>query len=223
MAVSGKNTGVGKQPGGHESSTNEQCRAASPAIDEEESGNGHRNVDDILNGGGEQQVVATKTSHGKDVTNVVHHDIHAGELRPNLGKDADVGSVDHVGLEKLEVGNVGVAALELAHILDLFEFAEDEGIVLVAFGVDKSENLMRLLPAVTAGQPTRRFGHEHETQDQAKSRNHLQSPWNAKRGSAGEVGSSIRDVEHDHDTYILSGNLTKIAFYGVLPHVMAHC
>ena len=50
-----------------------------------------------------------------------------GQLGPDLGKDTDVGPVDHVWLEELEVCHVCVVALEFAHVLDVLQFSHDEG------------------------------------------------------------------------------------------------
>lgn len=71
-----------------------------------------------------------------------------GELRPDLGEDTDVSSVDHVWLEKLQVRNIGISTLKFAHVFDLLEFLEDERRVTVAFGVNESEDSVTLFPTI---------------------------------------------------------------------------
>ena len=68
--------------------------------------------------------------------NVVHHDVHAGELRPDLSEDANVGPVDHLGLEQLKVADISVSSLELDHVSDFLQLVVDEWGVSVTFGVD---------------------------------------------------------------------------------------
>ena len=109
-----------------------------------------------------------------------HHDVHACQLGPDLGEDADVGSVDHVRFEQLEVRDVGVVALELAHVLDILELSGNEGAVRVAFAVDEGENGMAIFPAVLASQPPRRFGQEDHAEEETDGRDHLKSPWDAE-------------------------------------------
>jgi hypothetical protein len=88
------------------------------------------------------------------INDVVHHDIHTSELRPDLGEDTDVSAVDHVRLEELEVRNICVATFELAHVLDLLKFRHDEGSITVALGVDESKHIVALFPAVLASKPS---------------------------------------------------------------------
>jgi hypothetical protein len=78
----------------------------------------------------------------------VHHDIHASELGPDLRKNADMGTIDHVRLEQLEIGNVGVVALKLAHFLDLLQFKLDKRIVRIAFTMNQGEDGMAIFPPV---------------------------------------------------------------------------
>ena len=82
---------------------------------------------------------------------------HTGELRPDLGEDANMSAVDHVRLEKVEVGDVGVLTFFLDRRLDLAEFELDDWRITVALRVDKSENIMGLFPPVVFGEPARRL------------------------------------------------------------------
>ena len=85
------------------------------------------------------------------------HHVHACQLGPDLREDADVCPPDHVGLKELEEGDVAVSALEFAHLLNLFEFLQNEGAIGVAFAVDECQDVMAVLPSILASEPTGRF------------------------------------------------------------------
>jgi hypothetical protein len=89
---------------------------------------------------------------------VVHHNVHTSELRPDLGEDTDVEAIEHLRLEELLDGDVGVLPLELNHLLDLGHLEGDERRVGVTLAVDEGENLVALLPAVVTGEPPWGFG-----------------------------------------------------------------
>ena len=65
-----------------------------------------------------------------------------------------MGSVDHVGLEKLKVGHVGISALEFAHILDILQFTEDEWCFAITLGMDESQDGVALFPSVFPSKPS---------------------------------------------------------------------
>ena len=65
-----------------------------------------------------------------------------------MRKNADMGTIDHVRLEQLEIGNVGVVALKLAHFLDLPQFKLDKRIVRIAFTMNQGEDGMAIFPPV---------------------------------------------------------------------------
>lgn len=71
-----------------------------------------------------------------DLRDVVHHDVHASQLTPDLGKDADMGAVDHVWLEELKVGDIGICPFKFADIPDLLELTEYEWRVWVTMTMD---------------------------------------------------------------------------------------
>ena len=158
FTLGSKNTRVGKHPDGHKKGADHECRTTTPAINEEKSRDSHEHIDDVLNRGGEESSVSSVTGHLENVGNVVHHDVHTSELRPNLAESSDHGTVNHVGLEEIQVCNVGVSALKLAHVLDILEFVRDEGMVRITLAVDEGENGLAIFPSVLAGEPTRRFG-----------------------------------------------------------------
>ena len=134
-AVSGQNAGVGEKPDGHEGRTGEESGAATDAVDPDQSRDGHDHVDDVLNGRGDKQGVAAQTGHGEDVGDVVHHNIHARKLRPDLSEQTNVGAVDVARSEELEEADSLALALELEPLLDLLEFTGNEGAVWVAMAV----------------------------------------------------------------------------------------
>ena len=76
------------------------------------------------------------------------------QLRPDLSENANVGAVDHVRFEELKVAHVSIAALECAHVLDLLKFLHDEWCFAISFGVNESEDVVTILPAVLAGEPS---------------------------------------------------------------------
>ena len=126
-----------------------------------------------------------------------HHDVHAGELGPDLGENADVGAVDHLGLEELEVRYVGVVALELAHVFDFLQLGEDEAVVGVAFAVNEGQDGVAIFPAVLAGKPAGRLGEKEEHQTEENGWKHLQAPWDAEGGGTVDVRTAVGNVEHD--------------------------
>lgn len=89
-----------------------------------------------------------------NLRDVVHHDVHTGQLTPDLGEDTDMGTVDHVGLEELEIGDISISSFKLADIPDLLQLSLDKGRVWVTVAVDQSENSVALLPPVLTGEPS---------------------------------------------------------------------
>lgn len=85
------------------------------------------------------------------------HDIHTSQLRPDLRKDTNKSSVEHVWLEKIKIGNISVTAFKLAHLLDIFKFEGHEGAIPITFSVDESQNIMAVLPSVLSCKPTWRL------------------------------------------------------------------
>lgn len=176
VAEGGEQAGVGEHEGHHPDGAEEEGGPPAPAVDVEERRHCEEDVDDVLDRGRHEEVVARQAGHLEDVGYVVHcgicqlvglafgqspgdegiltHYVHAGQLGPDLSEDSDVGSPDHVGLDELEEGDVGVVALEFAHVFDVLEFADHEGAVGVAFAVDKSQHGVAFVPAVLPSEPT---------------------------------------------------------------------
>lgn len=196
VTVRGHETGVDVHPDHHEDGADHKGVAATPAVTPDEGGDGHDNVDDVLDTGGDEQVVALQTGHGEDVGNVVHHDVHTRHLGPDLGEDTDVRAVDHRGFEQLQVANVGVVALELAHVLDLIIFQLHERGVRVALAVDQGQNSVALLPAVLTCQPTGRLRQDRHSEEEENGRDHLKAPGDTEGGGAVNEAAAVGDATH---------------------------
>lgn len=176
MAVAAKQAGIGEEPDSHEGSADEEGGAAAPAIDVEERWDSHDDIDNILDGGGDEERGAGEAGHGEDVGDVVHHHVHACQLGPDLSEDADMCPVDHIGLEELEVRDVGVFPFKFDLVADLFELRDHERCVWIAFAVDEDEDVARVVPAVLAAKPTGRLGQEDHTAEEDYCRDHLEAP-----------------------------------------------
>ena len=139
-------------------------------------------------------------------------DVHACQLRPNLGENTNVGPVDHIWLEEFQECSVGVVAFELAHAFDVLKFLNDKRTVGVTFTVYESEHGMALFPTILACEPTGWFGKEAHADEQEDGWDHLDPPWDAEGGGAINLGAAIGYVKHDHDAPgdcpLLSANQT---------------
>ena len=54
-------------------------------------------------------------------------------------------SIDHVRLEKLEVGSIAVASFEVAHLPNVVQLVKHEWTVWVAVAMNESEYLVAVL------------------------------------------------------------------------------
>lgn len=110
------------------------------------------------------------------------HNVHSSELGPDLTEQTDQSTVKHLRLEKVQVGDVGVLALQLALITDILKLEGNEGVATVTLAVDKGQNIVSLLPAVSTSEPARRLGQEEHGAEQKDSRDHLKTPGDTPRG-----------------------------------------
>ena len=191
MTVAAKQAGVGEEPDSHESGADEEGGAAAPAVDVEECWNSHDDVDNILDGGGNEERGAGEAGHGEDVGDVIHHHVHACQLGPDLSEDADVCPVDHIGLEELEVRDVGVFPFEFNLVADLFELRDHKGRVWVASAVDEGEDVACIVPTVLAAKPTRRLGQEDHAAEEDYCRDHLETPRDTEGFGAFKVRAPV--------------------------------
>ena len=102
--------------------------------------------------------------------------------------------IDHVRLQQLEVRDIGVVALELAHVFDILKFSGNEGTMRIAFSVDERQNCMAIFPAVFASEPSRRFGQEDHAKEETDGWDHLKSPGNTESFRSVEEGASVGDA-----------------------------
>lgn len=135
------------------------------------------------------------------------HNVHASELRPNLSKKANKGAVDHIGLEQIQVGNIGMLTLKLAHVLDVLQLVGNKGVVRISLAVNESKHGTAVLPAVLTGEPTRGLGKKHHHEEEEEGGDHLEAPWDTPGGSVvldrvllANEGAAVGDVVHDEDT-----------------------
>jgi hypothetical protein len=70
LAVAGHEACVGVHPDGHEGGADEERPASTPSVDEDEGKDGHEDVDDVLDGGGDEVGGAGQTCHAEDVGDV---------------------------------------------------------------------------------------------------------------------------------------------------------
>ena len=128
------------------------------------------------------------------------HDVHACQLRPNLGEYTDVGPPNHVGLDKLQEGNIGIIAFKFTHVFDFLKFPAYKGAVQVSLAVNKSQDSMAIFPTIFACKPTRRLWQEAHAQEEADGWDHLEAPGDTEGSGAIDKGTSVGYVEHNQDT-----------------------
>lgn len=90
VAVGGHDGAHGEEEDGHGQTARHHDPAAGELVDEEESGNRHDHVNNVLDAGDGEVVGAAETGHFEDVDNVVHEGVGAAELGPDVRKDGDV-------------------------------------------------------------------------------------------------------------------------------------
>lgn len=71
-----------------------------------------------------------------------------------MREDTNMGAIDHVRFEQLEVGDVGVVPFEFTHVFDVLQLAHDERRVRVTVTVNECQDGMAIFPSVLASQPT---------------------------------------------------------------------
>lgn len=96
---------------------------------------------------------------------ILTHNVHASQLRPDLGEKTKNSAVQHLRLEEIDISDIGVTALKLAHVLDVLQFVGNERMVWITLAVDKSQNIPALFPPIFAGKPSWRFREEHHHEE----------------------------------------------------------
>lgn len=139
----------GEQPGHHEEGADEQRGTAAEAVEVEDCGEGHGDVDDVLDGSGEEFVSDARAAHDED--DVVHHDVHAAQLRPHLDGHAENNALEDAGLDEGGEAGGGFFALEAKCFFDFLVLGEDFGVAHLSVAVEVGEDLEGFFPAVFGG------------------------------------------------------------------------
>ena len=155
----------------------------------------------------------TKTYHCEDVGNVVHHNVYACQLGPDLNKNTYLSTIDHVWLEQLGIDNICVIAFKFDHFTDFRNLLDNEWRVLIATSMDykcfisidsgeyeslhtKSKHVNGFIPASLLGEPPRRSWEEDHGGIENDSWKNLKNPWESECSSTFNKGCSITDIEH---------------------------
>lgn len=84
--------------------------------------------------------------------------------------------MDRVGLQEVEVCNIGMLSFKLAHVSNVLELVVDKGMVWITLAVDESKNSLCLVPSVLACQPSWRFREGNHAEKQKEGWNDLETP-----------------------------------------------
>jgi hypothetical protein len=71
MAIASHETSICEHPDRHKDGAKDKHWATAPAIHVDEGGNGHEDVDDILDGGGDQIDISGQSRHGENIGYIV--------------------------------------------------------------------------------------------------------------------------------------------------------
>jgi len=132
-------------------------------------------------------------------THVVHHNVHPGQLTPDLRKDPNVQPSQHLRLEQLPKAHICIPFLKINHLPNFAQFKQHKRCIRIALSMDQGKHVMAFFPFVVAREPARRLGKQHDSKEQEHRGEHLQAPGDAPSGGAGEIGAAVGDVEHDED------------------------
>jgi hypothetical protein len=141
-----------EEPDHHGEGAEEEGWTTSPLVDPDDSWDSHDNVDNVLDGGGEEWIVDTGSLH--NVNNVVHHDVHSAELRPHLNHHPEADALDDSGLEELSDGGSLILTLEADRFLDFLVLGKNLGVVWITSSMDIGKNAEALFPSILRSQPT---------------------------------------------------------------------
>lgn len=122
------------------------------------------------------------------------HNVHSSQLGPDLSEHSDHSTVEHGGLEQLEICHVLVLSLEFAQVLNLLHFCDHKRAVGVTFAMNQRQNRVAFFPTIFARQPTGRLGEEKHANKKEDGGNHLDTPRNPEAGSAVVPGVFAADV-----------------------------
>ena len=148
-----------EEPYRHQRESNNHHRPASPVVDIDNGGDSKHHIEYILHGGRNEATPPTcKTRTLEYVRDVVHHDIHPGELRPHLERHAEADATEDARLEEVEVGFGALCALECDLLFDLGELELDKLVGRVSVGMDVGEDFEGFAFTVFVYEPAGGFG-----------------------------------------------------------------
>jgi hypothetical protein len=96
----------------------------------------------------------------KDINNVVHGNIPAEKLLPNLNTNTAKGPLPNPGAKESEEGDILGLMGNPSGFLDLFVLNLYDGIVTVSVTVQKGKRFEGFFPSFLAGEPAGGFGEE---------------------------------------------------------------
>ena len=190
-----------EEPKSHEDGSNQENRAATPTIDEQDSRDGHDNVEDVLDGGSLQVgVLACDTGTLEDEDDVVHGNVHSCELRPGLESHTEEDTLGIRVTEQFTVRAGSKSAIKVDGILNLPELGDDFRVVLITVGAQVGQNLKCLIQATLVGQPARGEGEDRSTSKEDNTGDNLDTPRDTESGVRFNEGATILDKVLDQDT-----------------------
>lgn len=146
-----------------------------------------------------QQGIPRETGHGKDVGNVVHHNIHPRQLTPNLREQSNMRPINIFGREEIDITHLGTGAFNIDPLSNLLKLASHPRTVRITFPVRENKDLLTFLPTILGGEPARRLGEDNHAEEENDGGDHLECPGNSESGVTVDEGTSVGNVEHDHD------------------------
>lgn len=152
-AVSCLERGDDEQKRHHGQSAIEERGTTAPGIDEKDGGEGADDVEDVLDGGYEEEVADAGALHHVD--NVIHTEIDSRELRPHLNAQGKEDTVEHPWLGQRFECRISGFAFKRHGFLNLAILRQDFGMVDITVAMEIGQHVDRFFPAVLARQPAR--------------------------------------------------------------------
>jgi len=209
----------------HQDAAVDEQRPPSDTVDQRESNNGGDEEDDVLDRRGDEVDVSGESGHLEDVDDVVHHHVPAEHLLPDLREHADGRASPHRLAEEPHPGHVGGLGSDRLGFADLLVLAgsvrmggnpctphvrtrcdgrgdclrDHSRVTVVPTGVQASQHVEGLLPAVLGSQPSGGLGEEEQRDEEDAAGDGLQTPRQAEGGRALDERAAVGDEVHDQD------------------------
>lgn len=146
MSIATLKTTDEHEPEAHKERAGEEHRAATPLVNIDDGRDREHDVEHVLNRVRDEVATAAgKASALEDVDDVVHHDVHARQLRPHLERRAERDTAEDTRLKEVEVGLGAFGALKADLLLDFVDLELHEFVVRVTLAVQVGEDLERLV------------------------------------------------------------------------------